>query len=294
MIIRATGRTVLRASAGVLALRFAPMRSAATSVQHQSDLFAFRAPGTGNLVFAVVYSAIGSSRFDVHIHTGRKRWAVNGLRPQQTGTMMNRRGEHLFSGEILARRSDVATRYNAVVLESPPDFVRTGESLAIWAKLRAEDGSHLRVGSPFVAGLLARDQVLSNTYHAASPTEDRALFSDAVAKRFRSPPSGADTRQPSCARSRPSARSSARSRRTCAATAKLLVLFASTISRLASRPPRPEDHATGHRIVDFDPSCPPQGCPGSIGITVRLASESASAFARNPCPPSLGIRNVGN
>jgi hypothetical protein len=99
MIIRATGRTVLRASAGVLALRFAPMRSAATSVQHQSDLFAFRAPGTGNLVFAVVYSAIGSSRFDVHIHTGRKRWAVNGLRPQQTGTMRNRRGEHLFSGE---------------------------------------------------------------------------------------------------------------------------------------------------------------------------------------------------
>ena len=33
-----------------------------------------------------------------------------------------------------------------------------------------------------------------------------------------------------------------------------------------------EDHATGHRIVDCDPQHPPQGCPGSIGITVRLPS----------------------
>jgi hypothetical protein len=46
-------------------------------------------------------------------------------------------------------------------------------------------------------------------------------------------------------------------------------------------------HATGHRIADFGPIRPSQGCPGSIGITVRLASESLSALLRNQCPPSL-------
>jgi hypothetical protein len=43
-----------------------------------------------------------------------------------------------------------------------------------------------------------------------------------------------------------------------------------------------EDHATGHRIVDFAPEHPPQGCPRSIGITVRLPSESVAAFPRIP------------
>jgi hypothetical protein len=52
-----------------------------------------------------------------------------------------------------------------------------------------------------------------------------------------------------------------------------------------------EDHATGHRIVDFDPEYPLQDCPRSIGITVRLPSESVAAFDRNHWPLSLGFRN---
>lgn len=38
----------------------------------------------------------------------------------------------------------------------------------------------------------------------------------------------------------------------------------------------------------------PQGCPGSIGITVRLPSESVSALPRNRCPLSVGIRTVAS
>ncbi len=38
------------------------------------------------------------------------------------------------------------------------------------------------------------------------------------------------------------------------------------------------------------PDAPPQGRPGSIGITVRLPSESVSALRRNDCPPWLGFR----
>ena len=71
--------------------------------------------------------------------------------------------------------------------------------------------------------------------------------------------------------------------------AKLLALSASTIFRLASRPPWLEDHATGHRIVDVGPENPSSGlsainrnhCPPSVGISGRLASESLSALPRN-------------
>ena len=38
------------------------------------------------------------------------------------------------------------------------------------------------------------------------------------------------------------------------------------------------------------PNAPPQGCPGSIGITVRLPSESVSTLRRNHCPSCVGIR----
>ena len=86
----------------------------------------------------------------------------------------------------------------------------------------------------------------------------------------------ADTRPPSCGRPRPSARSSVRSPHTHTSAVKPLALSASTIFRLASCSPCSEVHASGHQIFDFGPTSPPQGCPGSIGITVRLPSEFAT------------------
>ena len=59
-------------------------------------------------------------------------------------------------------------------------------------------------------------------------------------------------------------------------------------------PPHSEDHATGHQIVDVGPERPSSGlseinrnhCPASVGISVRLASESLSAFPRIPHYPA--------
>ena len=51
-------------------------------------------------------------------------------------------------------------------------------------------------------------------------------------------------------------------------------------------PTRQGSHATDHWIVD-DVLVAPRGCPASIGITVRLASKSVSAFRWNHCPTSL-------
>src|SRR6185312_16039950 len=41
------------------------------------------------------------------------------------------------------------------------------------------------------------------------------------------------------------------------------------------------------------PRTPSSGCPRSIGITVRLPSESVAALHRNHCPLSLGFRTIG-
>jgi hypothetical protein len=197
MVVGITRRVALGTGVGFFALGFVPElsfargSSAAAGVQHQPELFAFRSPANGNLVFAVVGSVVDTSsgmpsrtKFDVRIHTGRKSWMVKGLRSLRTGALSHLHDSRLFAGEVVGPCTDAGIRYHAVVLESPPDFGRAAEKLAVWAELRSEDGWRFRVGNPFVAALLARDPALSNAYHTASPSEDRALFTEAVAKRI--------------------------------------------------------------------------------------------------------------
>ena len=157
-------------------------------MQHELDLFVFRGPDAGSLVFAVVVAAIGArsglpgrTQCDVCIHAGRKSWTVRALRPRQVHTVLERHGRRLFADEVLGRRTDAGTRYDDIVLECLPDFACAGESLVVWAEVHGNDGSRFRVGNPFVAEILARDPVLCNTYHAASLVEDRALFTDVFA-----------------------------------------------------------------------------------------------------------------
>jgi hypothetical protein len=124
------------------------------------------------------------TKFDVRIHTGRKSWMVKGLRSLRTGALSHLHDSRLFAGEVLGPCTDAGIRYHAVVLESPPDFVRAAGKLAVWAEFRSEEGWRFRVGNPFVATLLARDPALSKAYHTASPSDDRAVFTEAVAKRI--------------------------------------------------------------------------------------------------------------
>jgi hypothetical protein len=179
MIVRISRRDVLGAGTCVLTLGYAHGSSTTLSVKHRPELFVFQSCNSRNLVFAVVVASPGPpTTFDVHLHAGPKSWTIANI------TVSERSDSRLFAGEVLGPCTAAGIRYTAVVLETQPDFVRPHENLAVWAEIRTGDGSRVRVGNPFVANLLARDPVLSGTYHATSPAQDRALFTDPLASRI--------------------------------------------------------------------------------------------------------------
>lgn len=184
MTVRITPRRVLGTGAGVLTLGCALRSVSLAPARRQPELFVFRSPDESKLVCAVVVPAACSTHFDVRIHAGPKSWTVGGVRAVVPGAVTKCNDGAVFAGEVLGHSRAAAPRSTAVVIEGRPDLVRPGESLDVWAELRVKDGSRLRVGSPFVAALLAVDPAMSQRYHAASPAEDRGLFTEALAGRI--------------------------------------------------------------------------------------------------------------
>ena len=192
LLARITRRGALAAGATGLALGSARGSAAACST-HGSDLFVFRAASSGNLVLAVTFLSTrallarpGQSGFEVRIHTGwhvgATSWTVGGPRPLQADVVSHHRAGRSFTGEVGGRQGFEGTRWQAVVLETSPGFVRAGESLGVWAEICTDDGSRVRVGNPFVAAILARDPLLSALYHAASPADDPVLLAGPLAE----------------------------------------------------------------------------------------------------------------
>ncbi len=179
MSVCVSRRFVLGAGAGLL-LAGAPRGvSAVLHPRHSAELFVFPAPDTGKSVFAVVIAgagAVSALPMQVRIHTGSRSWTVETLRSAHA---RDRDGDRFFIGQVSGGHGPMGIRHDAVVVESP-----LREAVAAWAEIRTAEGARLRVGSPFVADLLARDPALSDTYHGTSPAEDAALFTGALQKRL--------------------------------------------------------------------------------------------------------------
>ena len=164
--------------------------SATNRAPYDYELFVFTAPKTDHLVIAVTFIQDSGRlmrwrdpEFEVRLHANRQNWAISGPRPQ-SGVISQSLNVRAFAGRIVGRDACVPAKYNAVVLEGPLDLLCKGESLQVWAEILDEDGSRFRVGHPFTAEILAREPVLSRMFHAASPDQDRFLFSDAFAERM--------------------------------------------------------------------------------------------------------------
>ncbi|MGA7788795.1 MAG: hypothetical protein WCA56_11575 [Xanthobacteraceae bacterium] len=185
MTAHITRRIILGTSASVLTLGFA--RGTAAGAPPELELFIFTAPDSGNLAFAVIgLAGTATSGLQQHagiyttFHAGSRSWTVQGICPLQTGVISERLDHRVFAGKVFGPRG-VAS--GAVVLEPIPDFVKASGRLAFWAEVRDATGSRFRVGNPFVSELLADDPKLTDIYHAASPDEDRALFTNAFERR---------------------------------------------------------------------------------------------------------------
>lgn len=187
MPARISRRAVLGTSACMLALDCLRTPSVTASAFHEPELFVFRPHGAAALVLAMVIPVlhtVPSSGFDVHIHAGVEDWAINRVRPLQSGVITERTGSRVFVGEVLACGATAGLRCTAVVVQTPPDLVRRGDTLGVWAEIHATTGSRRRFGNPFIARLLGQDGTLSQIHNAASPPDDRALLTGLVTERI--------------------------------------------------------------------------------------------------------------
>jgi hypothetical protein len=134
-----------------------------------ADLFAFRACGTGNIVFAVVAPAIllPPGPAAVTFHAEPRSWVAD---------LSGASGSRFLTGNVGG--------WMAIVLETPRDFVASGQSLDVWAEIHTHGRGRTRIGNPFLAKILAHNPMLSQLYHASSPAQDRALFTDPLIERI--------------------------------------------------------------------------------------------------------------
>ncbi|HEV2673018.1 MAG TPA: hypothetical protein VGV37_00665 [Aliidongia sp.] len=185
MLKAVTRRTALGACAGAMALGSARLSLAAPGAPTKAELFVFQAPATDHLVLAVISVSSGDrvcgSASDVRMHAGTHSWKIDRKRASQSSIMSDGTGVRVFAGMVHGASANGLT-YDATVLETPQlAAAATREGLPVWAEIRTADGSRIRVGNPLVAELLAGDPALSRIYHAATPAEDRALFTNAIA-----------------------------------------------------------------------------------------------------------------
>jgi hypothetical protein len=69
---------------------------------------------------------------------------------------------------------------NVAAIEVPHSTFAASVTRGIWAE-RSVQGQRQRIGSPFLAGVLATDQKLASLYDSISPVEDRAALTTRVA-----------------------------------------------------------------------------------------------------------------
>ena len=177
-----TRRNALGMGASLM-LPFFGQCGTAGRVSIESELFVFNAPKSKNLVLAVTFAA-NKDRFNVCIHANNYSWTINRRKLTQASEISERQDGRIFVGEVLGLTLRAGKLHNAVVHETSTDFLAATKSLSVWAEIFAEDGSRFRVGSPFVAAIVAGDPALSKIYRTASPAQDRVMFTGAFAERL--------------------------------------------------------------------------------------------------------------
>jgi hypothetical protein len=139
-----------------------------------------REVGTAVCLVAVVFGAglRGSARsarfaFMVRIHAAQESWTICGPASSNNGPLVDTQGDNRrFAGEVFGRFGEELRRRTAVVLETDHSVARAAESIEVWAEIFTPDESRSRVGSPFMAEIVARDRARAAVYHATSAARD--------------------------------------------------------------------------------------------------------------------------
>jgi hypothetical protein len=165
-------RALLRAGTALAAMGLVPGWASEADASASAELFVFRAPNSENTVIglAVPSDRRRSAATAVRIHAGVKSWTAD-LPGSARSRIANDGRMQVFAGRGMMRSRPA----DAAVLELDALEFASTETFGVWAEILRDDRRR-RVGNPIVAELLRYDQELAETYHRASPADDRAVL----------------------------------------------------------------------------------------------------------------------
>jgi hypothetical protein len=145
------------------------------------NLYAFAGATPGTTVIAVTWhDEKDRDPFSrICIHAGLQTWEFS-IRDQVFDRARKTDDISVFIGDVLSVSKAGERPVRAVVIEVPNRaLVRTGPA-AFWAEYSAA-GLRQRIGTPFLANLVAGDRSLATIYHSTSPAEDKDQLTGPVA-----------------------------------------------------------------------------------------------------------------
>ena len=146
------------------------------------EIFAFRSPDAGELVFALTGPADdlarpGAGTHVARIHAGSQSWTVDDAGRLSTATA----GSRVFVG-LTAKATRSGAQPHRLTVVAAPSASFASRDLPIWGEILGRNGSRVRVGNPIASALLARDPDIARTFHRVSPDRDRAVLARSLAK----------------------------------------------------------------------------------------------------------------
>ena len=142
--------------------------------QDRANLYVFPGVQPGTTVIATIWPSPTGRNLHVRIHAGAQSWRVQSLDSRANGASWQQDGCRIFAGKV-------AKHFGAVVMEAPNRILNGGGPISVWAERFTPTGSRQRLGSPFVAAIVAEDGELARRYHSLSPADDQAELMESVA-----------------------------------------------------------------------------------------------------------------
>ncbi|WP_353069153.1 hypothetical protein RBB75_00045 [Tunturibacter empetritectus] len=155
----------------------------------KANLYAFPGVHPETTVIAATWP-IRLNRFDcsaqkesqVTIHAGARRWDVELPGGPVEAALLEQQGCRIFAGSVATQSGTDGVVLKAVIIEIPKKVLTGSGAMDIWAERVLHTGQRQRVGSPFIAALVAEQAGLARSYHNLSPSDDRAMLMEDIVK----------------------------------------------------------------------------------------------------------------
>ncbi|NYF90145.1 YdeI/OmpD-associated family protein [Tunturiibacter empetritectus] len=156
---------------------------------NKANLYAFPGVQLETTVIAATWP-VHLNRFDwstqkeshVTIHAGARKWDVELPGGSVDTALLERHGCRVFAGSVATQPGADGVALKAVIIKMPKKMQVESGPMEIWAERVLHTGQRQRVGSPFIAALLAEDPGLAQSYHNLSPSDDRAMLMEDVVR----------------------------------------------------------------------------------------------------------------